>query len=461
MKVSIILAAGEGTRMKSKKPKVLHEILGRPMLEYVIQTCQQSNVEKSVVVVGHHKEEIESCFQADYLDFVVQPIGEGLPYGTGFAVAQALPNIDDEDTVVILNGDTPLITAETLNGFLTFHEEHQNDLTILTAEMENPYGYGRIIRDEDARIIKIVEQKDACEKEKLVREINSGIFAFRGKELKDAISKLTTDNEAGELYLTDTVKILVQEHKRIGSYKLRDRNEILGVNSKAQLFICQDLMRKKVNEEYMVAGVTLIDSNQTVIEMGAIIEPDVVLYPGTYIDKSSTIGAGTVIYGSRIVASSVGENCKIDTSLLEESKVGNGTTIGPNAHLRPKSCIGNEVKIGNFVEVKNSTVGDGTKMSHLAYVGDADIGCHVNIGCGVIFVNYDGKHKFRTTVGDHAFIGSNCNLVAPVEVENYGYIAAGSTITKKVLSGQLSVERSVQKNIDGWVERKGLLNDEK
>lgn len=459
MKVSIILAAGEGTRMKSKKPKVLHEILGRPMLEYVIHTCQQSNVEKSVVVVGHHKEEIESYFKEDYLNFVVQPIGEGFPYGTGFAVAQALDAIGDEDTVVILNGDTPLISAQTLNGFLNFHEDHQNDLTILTAEMENPFGYGRIIRDEDARIVKIVEQKDASEKEKLVREINSGIFAFRGRELKHSISQLKMDNVAGELYLTDTVKILVQEHRRIGSYKLRDRNEILGVNSKAQLFVCQDLMRKKVNEEYMVGGVTFIDSNQTIVEAGAVIEPDVVLYPGTYIDKNSKIATGTVIYGSRIVNSQIGANCKVDTSLLEDSIVGEETTIGPNAHLRPNSRVGNRVKIGNFVEIKNSTIGDGSKMSHLAYVGDADIGCDVNIGCGVIFVNYDGKNKFRAKVGDHAFVGSNCNLVAPIEVEEYGYIAAGSTITKKVFQGQLSVERSVQKNIDGWVERKGFLKD--
>lgn len=458
MKVSVILAAGEGTRMKSKKPKVLHEILGRPMLFYVLNSCKHSQVEKNLVVVGHNKEKVCKAFEDEQdVEFIEQPIGENVPYGTGYAVMNALDKIEDDDTVIILNGDTPIISNSTISCFLRYHEERNNDITVLSADMKDPTNYGRIVRDENANVVAIVEEKDASEKQKLIREINSGIFAFKGSSLRSALQKINTDNAANELYITDTLEILVKEGKRVDSFKLRDTREILGVNSRYELSIAAEILQKKINKEYMINGVGIIDPKSTYIEYGATIERDVMIYPGTRIDRKSVIKEGAEIYSSTIKNSTIGEDVLIRSSEIEDSSIGRGTTVGPYAHLRPNSHVGENCKIGNFVEVKNSNVGDGSKMSHLAYIGDADVGSGVNIGCGVVFVNYDGRDKFRAKVGDNAFIGSNANLVAPIEVEENGYVAAGSTITKKVLKGQLSLERAPQKNIDGWVERKGFI----
>lgn len=458
MKVSVILAAGEGTRMKSKKPKVLHEILGRPMLFYVLNSCKHSQVEKNLVVVGHNKEKVRKAFEDEKdVEFIEQPIGDNVPYGTGYAVMNALDKIEDDDTVIILNGDTPIISNSTISCFLRYHEERNNDITVLSADMKDPTNYGRIVRDENANVVAIVEEKDASEKQKLIREINSGIFAFKGSSLKSALTKIDTNNAANELYITDTLEILVNEGKRVDSFKLRDTREILGVNSRYELSIAAEILQKKINKEYMINGVGIIDPKSTYIEYGATIERDVMIYPGTRIDRKSIIKEGAEIYSSTIKNSTIGEDVLIRSSEIEDSTIGRGTTVGPYAHLRPNSHVGENCKIGNFVEVKNSNVGDGSKMSHLAYIGDADVGSGVNIGCGVVFVNYDGRDKFRAKVGDNAFIGSNANLVAPIEVEDYGYVAAGSTITKKVFKGQLSLERAPQKNIDGWVERKGFI----
>lgn len=458
MKVSVILAAGEGTRMKSKKPKVLHEILGRPMLFYVLNSCKHSQVEKNLVVVGHNKEKVCKAFEDEKdVEFIEQPIGDNVPYGTGYAVMNALDKIEDDDTVIILNGDTPIISNSTISCFLRYHEERNNDITVLSADMKDPTNYGRIVRDENANVVAIVEEKDASEKQKLIREINSGIFAFKGSSLRSALQKINTDNAANELYITDTLEILVKEGKRVDSFKLRDTREILGVNSRYELSIAAEILQKKINKEYMINGVGIIDPKSTYIEYGATIERDVMIYPGTRIDRKSVIKEGAEIYSSTIKNSTIGEDVLIRSSEIEDSSIGRGTTVGPYAHLRPNSHVGENCKIGNFVEVKNSNVGDGSKMSHLAYIGDADVGSGVNIGCGVVFVNYDGRDKFRAKVGDNAFIGSNANLVAPIEVEDNGYVAAGSTITKKVLKGQLSLERAPQKNIDGWVERKGFM----
>ena len=444
--------------MKSKKPKVLHEILGRPMLFYVLNSCKHSQVEKNLVVVGHNKEKVCKAFEDEQdVEFIEQPIGDNVPYGTGYAVMNALDKIEDDDTVIILNGDTPIISNSTISCFLRYHEERNNDITVLSADMKDPTNYGRIVRDENANVVAIVEEKDASEKQKLIREINSGIFAFKGSSLKSALQKINTDNAANELYITDTLEILVKEGKRVDSFKLRDTREILGVNSRYELSIAAEILQKKINKEYMINGVGIIDPKSTYIEYGATIERDVMIYPGTRIDRKSVIKEGTEIYSSTIKNSTIGEDVLIRSSEIEDSSIGRGTTVGPYAHLRPNSHVGENCKIGNFVEVKNSNVGDGSKMSHLAYIGDADVGSGVNIGCGVVFVNYDGRDKFRAKVGDNAFIGSNANLVAPIEVEDNGYVAAGSTITKKVLKGQLSLERAPQKNIDGWVERKGFM----
>ena len=367
MKVSVILAAGEGTRMKSKKPKVLHEILGRPMLFYVLNSCKHSQVEKNLVVVGHNKEKVRKAFEDEKdVEFIEQPIGDNVPYGTGYAVMNALDKIEDDDTVIILNGDTPIISNSTISCFLRYHEERNNDITVLSADMKDPTNYGRIVRDENANVVAIVEEKDASEKQKLIREINSGIFAFKGSSLKSALTKIDTNNAANELYITDTLEILVNEGKRVDSFKLRDTREILGVNSRYELSIAAEILQKKINKEYMINGVGIIDPKSTYIEYGATIERDVMIYPGTRIDRKSVIKEGAEIYSSTIKNSTIGEDVLIRSSEIEDSTIGRGTTVGPYAHLRPNSHVGENCKIGNFVEVKNSNVGDGSKMSHLA-----------------------------------------------------------------------------------------------
>lgn len=457
MKVSVVLAAGEGSRMKSKKPKVIHEILGKPMLEYVIEAAKNSEINKVSIIVGHGKEEIVKRFENSNVIFREQPIGQNVPYGTGFAVMQAMDDFTDEDTVIILNGDTPLIKSNTLNGLIDYHERGNFACTILTADMPNPFGYGRIVRNDDAKITKIVEEKDAGAKEKLIREINSGIFIFNGGELKNSISKLNTDNSQGELYLTDVIENLFEQDKRIGGYKLKDNTEILGINSRDSLEIATDIMKDRVNTEYMRQGVTMINKQSIYIEPSVKFGIDVIIYPGAILQGSTVIGDDCTIYGNtRIVDSKIGNGVTLDNAVIENSVVGDYTKIGPFAHLRPNSVIGNDVKIGNFVEVKNSNLGNGSKAGHLAYIGDADLGEDVNVGCGVVFVNYDGKNKFRSQIEDGAFLGSNSNLVAPVHVGKNGYIAAGSTITKDVEEDQLVIERANRREVDGWVTKKGL-----
>lgn len=457
MNVSIVLAAGEGTRMKSKLPKVLHPVAGKPMLGYIIDSCKKSGIDKTVVIVGHGGDRVKDTFKEEEVIFREQPMGDDVPYGTGFAVQQALEDFEDEDTVLILTGDTPLIQPETLESLVKRRETGKYSGIVLTAMLDNPFGYGRIIRGDSSNIVKIVEEKDADDKEKAVNEVNSGIFAFRGGSLKEALGYLSTDNSQGELYLTDVIKILVEQGEKVGAHILRNPEEMMGVNSKVQLARCEAKMREIINEHHMTEGVTIPDPKSVIIENDVVIGRDTVIYPGAVLQGKTVIGDDCTLYGTtRVVDSVIGDGVTLDNVLVEESVVGDNSKLGPYAHLRPNSKIGKNTKVGNFVEVKNSNFGDGSKAGHLAYIGDADVGKDVNIGCGTIFVNYNGKEKFRTTVGDRAFIGSNSNLVAPLEVEEDGYIAAGSTITKKVGKGQLSIERSRQKNLSGWVERKGL-----
>lgn len=456
MNISVILAAGEGTRMKSKIPKVLHEVCGKPILEYVINASKGASVEKNVVIVGHGGDIVREYFKEEPIIFKTQPIGDGVPYGTGFAVMQAMEDIDDSSTVVILYGDTPLITESTIDELINYHSKNQFKATVLTAILDDPTGYGRIIREDTGDILKIVEQKDASEEEKKIKEINSGIYCFDGKLLKYALGKIDNNNAQNEYYVTDVIGILKEEGHKVGAYIIENSTEIHGVNSRVQLAFSEEVMRKRISEYHMVNGVTIINPDNTYIEDGVKIGRDTIIYPGVSLEGNTEIGEDCIIgSNSRIVESMIHNNVSIESSTIENSIVGENTHIGPYAHLRPNSNIGKNAKIGNFVEVKNSTLKDNTKASHLAYIGDADIGHDVNIGCGVVFVNYNGKEKFRTTVGDNAFVGSNSNLVAPVNVESWGYVAAGSTITKEVPEGTLSIARAEQKNIEGWVERKG------
>ncbi len=459
MNISIILAAGEGTRMKSKLSKVLHKVSGKPILQYVIEASKGAKIEKNIVIVGHSGDQVREYFSDSDIDFRSQPIGQGVPYGTGYAAIQALDAIEDDSTVLILYGDTPLITRGTIEKLLGFHNENKLDATVLTAILPYPKGYGRIIRSLDGSVEKIVEEKDASEDEKAINEINSGIYSFKGNLLKLALNNLDNNNAQNEYYITDAIEILRDKGYNVGGYIIDDPNEIHGVNSRSQLAFSESIMRDRIMKYHMDNGVTIINPGSTVIGPDVTIGRDTIIYPGALLEGQTILGEDCIIRGdTRIIDSKIGNGVVIESSTIENSRVGENTKIGPYAHLRPNCSIGRDIKIGNFVEVKNSTMDDFTKAGHLAYIGDADIGKNVNIGCGVIFVNYDGKNKHRSLVEDNAFIGSNANLVAPVRVEPWGYIAAGSTITKDVKEGELSLSRSPQTNIDGWVERKGLKN---
>ncbi|NMA48539.1 MAG: bifunctional UDP-N-acetylglucosamine diphosphorylase/glucosamine-1-phosphate N-acetyltransferase GlmU [Tissierellia bacterium] len=460
MNIGIVLAAGEGTRMKSKKPKVVHSICGKPLIFYVLDAASKAGVDKNVIIIGHGKEEVVDCVKGEKVHFAEQPTYDGAPYGTGFAVMQAIDYINDDDNVVILCGDTPLIESTTIKKLMNFHKNENNHATVLTAKLENPSGYGRIIKNKLNEIEKIVEQKDATEEEKSINEINSGFYCFRGRELKLGLEKITNDNLQNEYYLTDVIEVLSNEGYNVKALAFNDPSQLHGINSRDQLAKAEGIMRNKINKEHMINGVSFINPESTYIDPSVKIGKDTIIYPNVYLEKDTVIGEDCIIRSnSRIVDSVIENNVEIEASLIESSFVGKNCHIGPFAHLRPAVKLGNNVKIGNFVEVKKSTIKDNSKASHLAYIGDADIGESVNIGCGVIFVNYNGQIKSRSVIHDNAFIGSNSNIVAPVEVAKWGYVAAGSTITKDVGEGDLSIERAQQVNIPGWVERKGLKKD--
>lgn len=451
MNISIILAAGEGTRMKSNYSKVLHKICNRPILEYVIDASRGADVEKNVVVAGENEARVRECFE----DIVIkrQPIGEDLPYGTGYAVMQAVDEIGDGDTVLILYGDTPLIRRETISSFMAYHNDNNLDATVLTSLIDDPTGYGRIVREADGSILKIVEEKDASQEERALREINSGIYIFKGGLLKEALKEIDSDNAQNEYYVTDVIEILKNKAYNVGGYIVEDSRDILGVNSRQQLALCEGIMRERINNYHMSNGVTLIDPGTTYIDGNVEIDRDTVIYPGVMLEGSTKIGAESIIrQNSRISNSIVGSRVYIESSVVEDSQLADGVKIGPYAHIRPNSRIGEDVKLGNFVEVKNSSLGKNTKASHLAYIGDSDLGEDINIGCGVVFVNYDGRNKFRSTVEDGAFIGCNANLISPVKVEKGAYIAAGSTITDSVEEGDLAIARARQINKKDWVK---------
>lgn len=459
LNIGIILAAGEGKRMKSKHAKVLHKICGKPMISYVIEEAHKAGIQKIIVVVGHKKEELMEYLKDFDIIIKEQPIEETSPYGTAFAVSQAIDEVQDDDNVIVLCADTPLVTSESISSLIEYHKNTQSAATVLTTELEDPTGYGRIISDDNGHLIKIVEDKDASCDEKKIKEINSGIYCFNGRSLKESIGKIGNENKQNEYYLTDAIEILNSEGVKVSAYKINDCEEILGVNSREQLAMAAKIMQKRINKFHLDNGVTIVDLDNTYIEPNVVIGSDTVIYPGAMIETNSIIGQNCKIVGNtRIVNSVIGNGCDIDSTLIESSKIGSNCHIGPFAHLRPNCNIGNNVKIGNFVEIKNSNIGDNSKAAHLSYVGDADVGKNVNIGCGVVFVNYDGKNKFRSTIKDNAFIGSNSNLVAPVVIEEYGYVAAGSTITDDVNEGDLSIARARQVNIPGWVEKKGFKN---
>lgn len=449
---AIILAAGQGTRMKSKLPKVLHKVLGKPMVQWVIDCLTAAGVTDKITVLGHGAEQVATVV-AEQTSIVYQT--EQL--GTGHAVMQGVKALGTEnDCVIVICGDTPLLQADTIKSLLAKHNAERNMVTVLTAQASDPTGYGRIVRN-GAQIEAIVEQKDATEEEKTITEINTGTYCFNQQFLLQYLPTLTTNNAQKEYYLTDLIKIANQNQFPVGGYQLDDFSESLGVNNRVQLAQAEQVLRQRKCNEVMLAGVTLIDPASTYIGADVVIGNDTIIYPNVVLEGATVIGSDNIIgMNCRFVDSIIGDNNDIQSTTIVESTVGNGCKIGPMAYLRPGTVLADQVKIGDFVEVKKSKIGTGTKIPHLSYVGDAVVGSSVNIGCGTITCNYDGVNKYQTTIKDNAFIGSNTNLVAPVVVEEKAFIGAGSTITKDVPADTLAVVRGELRLKDDWSKRQAL-----
>lgn len=446
----VVLAAGFGKRMKSEKSKVVFKVCGKEMINRVIDEAKKAGVENTCVIVGHQAEMVKNAV-GDGAEFALQ--AEQL--GTGHAVMQAKDFIEKSENVIILSGDTPLITSDTLKSLMDTHEEKSNSCTVLTAKVDNPFGYGRIVRDETGDVLKIVEQKDANDEEAKISEINSGMYCFNAKKLLSSLDKLTNNNAQGEYYLTDTLSIMKNEGLKVGAFTAGDALEISGVNDRVQLAEAEKIMRKRINTRHALNGVTIIDIDNTYIEDDVIIGQDSTVYPGAVLEKGTVIEKNVIIGPScRIVNSKIDEGCDVYYSTMVDSQVGAGTHVGPYAYLRPGSIVGSGCKVGDFVELKNAQLGDGTKVSHLTYIGDAEVGRNVNFGCGTVIVNYDGKNKYKTIIGDNAFIGCNSNLVSPVKVNDSAFIAAGSTITDEVPEGALAIARSRQVIKTDWKDKR-------
>ena len=443
---TLILAAGKGTRMKSELPKVIHEVNGIPMISKIIKVLEILKPEENILILGHKKEEVLKVVGED-ADYVVQT--EQL--GTGHAVLQAKDKLEDYDgDVMVLCGDTPLLREETLEELYKFHRDTDSVTTILTSIYDNPFGYGRIVK-ENGLVKAIVEEKEADAEIKKIKEVNAGVYCFKGRELFDALSKITNNNEKGEYYLTDVIGIQVGEGKKVQSFVLNDNIEILGVNSKVELAQASKVLRDRKNIELMEKGAILIDPSAVYAEEDVKVGRDTVIYPGVVLQGKTVIGDNCQILGTtRIIDSTLGDNIKVESSVIEESILEEGVTVGPFAHLRPKSHLKEKVHIGNFVEIKKSTLEKGVKAGHLTYLGDAQIGEDTNIGAGTITCNYDGKNKFKTVIGKNSFIGSDSMLVAPVIIGENALVGAGSVITKDVPDNSLAVSRSKQIIKNDW-----------
>ena len=450
---AVVLAAGQGTRMKSKLYKVLHPVCGKSMVEHVIDNINTLNTNRIVTVVGHGAEMVKETL-GNKSEYVLQ--AEQL--GTAHAIQQADQLLGSlEGTTLVVCGDTPLIRPETMQALFDHHQKTNAKATILTAITDNPTGYGRILRDSTGQVSQIVEQKDATEEQRLVKEINTGTYCFDNKLLFETLKLVKNDNAQGEYYLPDVIEILQKQGEVVSAYVTNDFDETLGVNDRFALSQAEELMRARINERHMRNGVTIINPATTHISSEAIIGSDTIIKPGTVIEGKTVIGEDCIIGpNSHVVNTTIGDRTTIHSSVLIDSTVGNDTAVGPFAHLRPESSLGDKVKIGNFVEVKKSSLGNNSKVSHLSYIGDAEVGQNVNIGCGTITVNYDGKNKYKTTIEDDVFVGCNSNLVAPVTLKEGSYVAAGSTITKEVPSDALAIGRARQENKLNYVSKLNL-----
>lgn len=449
---TIILAAGKGTRMKSELPKVLHPVSGKPMIHYPVEAAKEAGANKIVTVIGHGAESVREKLADQGMDFVVQE--EQL--GTGHAVTVCKDAVNDRSLpVVILCGDAPLIQSTTISGLVKSHMDNKNSVTVLTADMEDPYGYGRIVKD-GSEILRIVEEKDASEEEKKIGEINSGVYCVDGDFLFTALESIGKDNAQGEYYLTDIIKIGRERGKKVGWSKITDSSETMGINSRKELATAGAIMRQRMADRLMAAGVSIIDPQGTYIDGTVKVGKDSVIYPQTRLEGNTSVGENCIIESGAVIKDSqIGDGTHIKPyCVITDSTVGNNTAIGPFAHLRPASVINDGGKIGNFVETKKVTIGKGSKVNHLSYVGDSEVGNDVNIGAGTVTCNYDGYNKFKTVIEDGAFIGSGTNLVAPVTIGKGSIVGAGSTITKAVPPDSLSLTRPEQRCVKGWAEKR-------
>lgn len=439
----VVLAAGQGTRMKSKLYKVMHPVMGRPMVGHVVNAALDAEASEVITITGFGADLVK-----DYLGDRSQYVYQEEQLGTAHAVEQAKDLLEGrEGTTLVLSGDTPLLRAETLTQLMEEHEESNAKATILTALADDPHGYGRVIRAEDGSVSNIVEEKDASPEEKAVQEINTGTYCFDNEELFKTIEKVDNDNAQGEYYLPDVIEILKENNEKIGAFQLENMDEALGVNNRVALSEASALMKQRINEKHMVNGVSLIDAANTYIEAGVQIGQDTVIEPGTYLKGNTVIGEDVIIGANSVIEDSeLADGVEIHQSIIEGSTVGKGSDVGPHSHLRNGAELGENVHIGNYVEVKESTIGDDTKAGHHTYIGDAEVGKNINVGCGVVFANYNGKTKSKTIVGDNSFVGSNSNLVAPVELGENSFVAAGSTITEEVPDKALGIARSRQTN---------------
>lgn len=450
---AIILAAGKGTRMKSDLHKVLHKVYDRCIIDYVCDACQDADASEIYIITGYKKEQVEEhvsktrnnvkfCYQENQL-------------GTGHAVMQAEKYIEDDDLVVVINGDQPLISSQTIKSLVTFCNQGNYGGVVLSGIVDEPGSLGRVIRDNNGNLSRIVEKKDCNESEEKVKEVNIGVYCFNGKLLKDSFSKLDDNNAQGEYYITDIPAHIKKSGYNFGVYTMPDMSEFQGVNSREELSIATQTLLNKTRKLHMENGVTLIDPSNTYISIDAIIGKDTIIYPGTNIQGEIVIGDNCIIGpNSTIISSKIGNSTTVESSKITDSVIGDNALIGPFAHIRPKSNIGSECKVGSFAETKNVNIGVGTKIPHLIYTGDADIGNHVEIACGVITANMNTKwEKNRTTIKDGAFIGCNSSLLAPVTIEENAIVGAGSVITESIPKNSLAIARAKQVTKENYLKK--------
>lgn len=447
-----ILAGGVGKRMKASLPKVLHRLCGRPMLQYVLDVLDSLKPEKKIIVVGKHHQEISDAVSGLGISFAIQKE----PKGTGDALMRAGEELGRfKGTILVLYGDTPLITAHTLRRFLNRSKKNSDGLSVLSFIAENPEGYGRIVRNISGKPLRIIEEKDASPEQKRTKEVNSGIYAI-SSGIMNLLARIRLNKATGESYLTDLFEIATEEKLRTGVYCLCSEDEMMGINTRHELLRAERAMQTRIVDSLINKGVNVLDPSSIYIHADVKVGADTVIHPNVCLEDSTKIGHGCTIYPNvRIRGSVIGNGAVVkDCSVIEHSTVKHNAQIGPFAHLRPGTTIGSRARIGNFVEVKKSLIGDATKVSHLSYIGDAIVGKNVNIGAGTITCNYDGKNKHRTEIDDDVFIGSDSQLIAPVKVGKGAYVGAGSTITEDVPAMSLAISRTPQKNIRGWAKKR-------